>query len=158
MISLPNEPRSSHFFVEVDHSDLFHEFTLKESLACKYGESKQSLWNYSFNGDDEWKGAVSNILAHHNCPPNVWKILDVSCPIPSVYSTHTGCFFYYSILTSRNREALVVSPVEILLRAESQGSHHLHLNSSPENGWKIYWIHDRESAFQLCSKRELKTG
>lgn len=104
----------------------------------------------------EWKGAVSNILAHHNCPPNVWKIWDISCPIPSVYSTHSGCFFYYSILTSQNREALVVSPVETLLRAESQGSHHLHLNSSPENGWKIYWIHNRESAFQLCSKKEFR--
>lgn len=134
-----------------------HEFTFKESLAWRiqtvFVELFLQRWWWM---QIEWKGAVSNILAHHNRPPNVWKILDVSCPVPSIYSTHSGCFFYYSILTSQNREALVVSPVETLLSAESQGSHHLHLNSSPENGWKIYWIHDRESAFQLCSKRELR--
>lgn len=64
--------------------------------------------------------------------------------------------FYDSILTSQNREAL--SPVEPLffIRAESLGSLHLHLNASPENGWKIFWIHDSESGFQLCSKREFR--
>jgi len=33
-----------------------------------------------------------SLFLHYNCPPNVWKIVDVSFSKGSVHSSHSHCF------------------------------------------------------------------